>query len=114
MKRERNRERQSQGAQVGHPRDAEHRVAEMGRVDVLSRQEEQESEAHEVQELDRSLGLDPPETLWSDGQSEEHFEHDRRDQVARNDRGENRGDEGHGRHHQQPGEVEGHHALSPY
>lgn len=66
-------------------------------VDVLSSQEEQEPEAHEIEQLDGALRLYPPEALWPYRQTEQDLEHHRRQQSSRHEPGKQRGHERHRR-----------------
>ena len=80
-------------------------------IDVLSRQEEKKSEAHQIEQLDGPFRLHPTKTLRPDGDTEENLEHDRGNESARHEPSHHRRQERHHRHDEQPGEIEGHHAT---
>ena len=80
---ERDRDGQDQGHCESGPGQPEGRPAEPLRPHILPGQEEQESQAQQVQHLGRALGPDQAQDLRADHDSRQHFEHYRRDQPPR-------------------------------
>ena len=99
-----------EGDQVRRAGDPGHGVREILGVDVLARQEEEETQAHQVEQLDRALGFDPPEPLRSHRYPEEDLQDNGGQQPTRHQPGQEGSDERHDGDDEEASEVEADHS----